>query len=1286
MRTNKGFKNDLKTSIKSKFNTKKYSDAAKGKYFERLVTYFLQEDKEQKQRWKKIYSYRKFAAWYNNHSPTRTAKLPPTDQGIDLVAVTFDQKYFAFQCKYYDDDRQIIYREKINSFRDAVGSNNVWSGGILVTTSSRWSCNLVETTTLTDRYEFYIWDLLTLNKTSILWHPLIFYNRIEQLKVPPLFDHQKVAVQKVIKGFSNNKRGQLIMACGTGKTRVALTIAEALIKTIKEHRVRILVVVPSINLVGQLLNEFNNNAQVPFESFVVCSDTTAGEYSIVAAADILRMPAAVLKTGHRVSAELTGDNPHKQPVIIFSTYHSLPKIHQAQYSTTVNPTPVANFKFDLIVCDEAHRTTSYQRRTTDKQLFAMIHRDEQICGKRRLYMTATPKIYKIKDDIRQTKLAKDEIEVISMDNEAIFGPQFYKYSFKQAIEDKQLVNYRMIIMVRDENSFRPADMQKLQNLFKTKFKVKVEPSKQITYLTKLLGLFEVVAGAVANKHGTQPFRSLNKIICFNSNLGRRTATKKSSNDQWSSPGSRHNQFFAAQIQDYAAQLNPRFKHHTWSWQHIEAKTPSDQRQASLTWLAKTSAANETRVISNVRCLGEGVDVPALDGVVFLDPRQSTIDIIQAIGRVMRRAEGKTEGYVVLPIVCNPQTLNHNVREDDPALKRQNQQWLSIIKVINALAAHDERLSDQLMEFKINPDYSKKINRSIINDVINIVGPVQPNFPFARVDVKIRAIIALAGPRARSQPEYMKYIGTIAKDIKNQFNARNHQYQEEVQQLTTAISNYWKTECSFQDALTLTIQHLIIQPCLKRVFVTLDYMRHNPVVRALNNMVTNFRTFLIKKINNDKVWDYFLLFLDQQTQQIRTITNVVKQDEQRQTFLINFFNDFWKFGFPAEQKKYGIVYTPLPVIKWMVAGLDFLIKTKLNLPAGIKNQQVKIIDPFAGTGSFLTYICEQYAGQNVADFIKNKIFAVEIQPVAYYWTWIRLLTLAAKSQHSNFDLTDHLLWADTLKLKVHFQNTKNDFDFWPQLNRTKNHFLTTLKTTNIIISNPPYSQIFGANKGFKQLYPAVADFIQQHWSKHPVYKFNASKMYNLATFALAWTVQLLTHSSCNAGIIAFICPNTFFKGKGGPAIRAYLNHHFTDIYALDLHGNFYDLQLQGVKTEGQNIFGNRSTTGIHIIFLIWKQKLSYHQLGLVNYCDVNRFLPAQNLTTSAKEKFLNNYPLTKLINDHQFQALTLNQEGGWLGKLVNYNYFWKLNTVFKNYLGGFRGGGTIKFSLILTKLS
>ena len=1266
-------KNNLNTLLKNQFKHWSKDTFAVGDFFERLAFYFLTRDKAQKQCWKKIWRYPDFARWYNRSSGINVnCLLPNDDQGIDLVALSNDaHEYFAIQCKYYHNDKKIIYRKDINSFLAAIGRNQIFKGAVLITTNARLSANLEKTIFCTDRYKFMFWDFDVLNRASFSWRALIFDHQFEQQKIPELFPHQQEAIQKVWQGFKTKNRGQLIMACGTGKTRTALEIVQLCIEQKPAQQVKILVAVPSINLVSQTLNEFNVCARIPFSSVVVCSDDSVSKRADEI--DILRMPIPVLKTSEQIYKKLTTDCHSHEPIITFSTYNSLPKISQAQYSIAPPlKSKKLNFQFDLIICDEAHRTTS--RRQGQHTFFTMVHNDEQIYGHKRLYMTATPKIYEIKDEIQAAQLMRDDIKVISMHDKTVFGTPFFKYSFKQAIEDKRLVNYRLVVMTRDSKSFPSFMMER----FKQDFSLK--GSRQLTYLTKLLGSFEVAAGDVINKDHSKTFTALRKIICFNQIVGKKAQCPS----DFSSPGSFWNHKFAEYIQKYAGVVNPRLKKHHWSWEHIDASTSSYERRKILDWLDRTPTANETRVVSNVACLGEGVDVPALDAVLFLDPKQSTIDIIQAIGRVMRKAPGKTEGYIILPIVCNQGALNQTIREDDPALKQQNIQWKTIIKVVNALAAHDERLSDELMRFKIGGHDSQcaKTKKPRFMEHIDLVYPrthEQPSL-LLKIDVKIRAIIALAGERARSQSDYMSYIGTVAKDIKDKFNTDYRSYQTEIKHLQSAIAHYWKTNCSLEDALTLAMQHLIIQPCIARIFPDTNWMQDNPVVQTLNAMVAKFRDFFTTKIKHDRVWDYFLLFLENQKQTLQNVKNLTTREEQTEQFVVDFFNDFWKHGFPIEQKQYGIVYTPMSVVKWMVQGLDFLIKNELQLPLGLKDDQIKILDPFAGTGSFLIYIARNYGITNLIDFISRKIFGIEIQPVAYYWTWIRLLILLHNSWStteqdlSGINLRPNLLWSDTLKLTFLGKNEQACLPLWSELDKAKINFVNRLKTINIIISNPPYKQITSEKMSLREQYPIICKFIKQNWATHPKYKFKACKIYNLATFTLAWTIQMIEKNNFKQGIICFICPNTFFKGKGSPAIREWLNRRFIKIYALNLRGNLRDLQLRGVKEEGENIFGNRSVAGIQIIFLVWHQKSNYKTLGTVKYYDVNRFLTNNDFSTKAKIHFLHEYSLSKLTKNHKFKTLQLNQEGGWLDEIVDYNFFWKTDDIFENSINGLRAGG------------
>ncbi|WP_273760873.1 DEAD/DEAH box helicase family protein, partial [Bartonella sp. ML70XJBT.G] len=400
-----------------------------GTLFENLVMAYLMQDPLQKQEYEKVQTY---SEWAEEHDEDGR------DIGIDLVATIRDQGgYAAIQCKCYDASH-IIKKEDIDSFIAASGKK-IFTRRILVdSTESNWSDNAHNTC---DGQEVRIQqiNLFDLENSQIDWGA---YKEQGQavLKEQPkkkLLDHQIEALEKVCEGLKEADRGKLIMACGTGKTFTSLKIAE----TIAGKGKRVLFLVPSLALMSQTIREWTLDTEVPLRSFAVCSDTQVGKRRKGKQDDEAGLDASDLVLPATTDAKELARKANKTSLdvmtVVFSTYHSIQVISDAQKDYGLP-------EFDLIICDEAHRTTGVVLGTDKHESeFIKVHDNSIIRGKKRLYMTATPKIFA--DSAKKQAHEMNGI-LASMDDEALYGKELYTYTFSKAVKNELLVPYKIIVL------------------------------------------------------------------------------------------------------------------------------------------------------------------------------------------------------------------------------------------------------------------------------------------------------------------------------------------------------------------------------------------------------------------------------------------------------------------------------------------------------------------------------------------------------------------------------------------------------------------------------------------------------------------------------------------------------------------------------------------------------------------------------------------------------------------------------------------------------------------------
>lgn len=594
------------------------SDPAKrGRQFEHFVKWFLKADPE--------WSTQVDQVWLWNEWPERWG----ADCGIDLVFRHRNGEHWAVQAKCYSPDHDIT-KHDVDKFLSESNRPLIQHRLLIATTdriggNARQVCDAQEKPVI----RFLLSDL----ECAALDYPATFaaLPQAKRKARPEPRDHQKEATTAVVQGLQAADRGQLIMACGTGKTYVTLWVKEQLAAQ------RTLVMVPSLGLLSQILREWTFAAATPFEVLCVCSDQTVGARgSDEAIHHVADLAFPVTSDADEVRRFIAGTGNR----VVFSTYQSSAVIAAAQADTAIPA-------FDLVVADEAHRCAG--KAGSD---FTAILDNAQIRSARRLFATATPRTY----SSTVHKAAEDRgVEVVGMDNAALFGEVLHALPFGQAIERKLLTDYRVVIIGVDD----PTIAQWIANRELVSTGTGIETDSES--LAAQIGLLKAVKDY-----------DLKRIISFHSRVKRAEA-------------------FAADIGGIMAWLGDEHRPAgTLRADFVSGNMPAGKRKAKLDQL-KALGAEERGVLSNARCLSEGVDVPALDGVAFIDPRSSQVDIIQAVGRAIRLSPDKKAGTIVLPVFIKA--------GEDAIGTIEASNFKPVWEVLNALKAHDDVLACELDQIR-----------------------------------------------------------------------------------------------------------------------------------------------------------------------------------------------------------------------------------------------------------------------------------------------------------------------------------------------------------------------------------------------------------------------------------------------------------------------------------------------------------------------------------------------------------------------------------------------------------
>ena len=637
------------------------SPREKGTYFEELIIPYLKNEATYKDIYSDVWLH---ADW------ARKFGYDANDVGVDLVAQTRGTNEFhAIQAKCYGTDKT-IYKADIDSFFTASGKS-YFSRRIIITTTNNWAKNADDA--LRDQQPPVTKiDLNDLENSQIDWsrykpnETIVFKTKF------PIKPHQANALAEVKKGLRTADRGKLIMACGTGKTFTSLKAGKGK---------RVLFLVPSLSLLSQTLTEWTQQSLISLHSFAVCSDREVGKKrskgdndAVNTYAHELRFPATTNHESLAKAMEKRHDGEHMS--VVFSTYHSIDVINKAQTLSGLAD-------FDLIICDEAHRTTGATFAGDDESNFVKVHDQDFIKSKKRLYMTATPRIY---HDLAKAKAEQEDAVLCSMDDPALYGEELFTINFSEAVYLGLLCDYKVIVLTVSQDHIS----SRLQSLLKDENnQLKVDDA------AKIIGCWKALSKQ--NEDASDDLEPMRRAVAFCQVIEPASVNAKSTTHKVSSKNIAA--MFKGVVNAYQKQDEER---HTLKCEaeHVDGSMNASQKEAKLNWLKEESPANTCRILSNVRCLSEGVDVPALDAVLFLTPRNSQVDVVQSVGRVMRNAPGKDRGYVILPVVIPSGVEPHEALND-------NKTYKVVWEVLQALRSHDDRFDAMINKLDlIGKDHNK----------------------------------------------------------------------------------------------------------------------------------------------------------------------------------------------------------------------------------------------------------------------------------------------------------------------------------------------------------------------------------------------------------------------------------------------------------------------------------------------------------------------------------------------------------------------------------------------------
>ena len=971
------------------------SEVEKGRFFERLMKKFFIEDPVYKERFTHVWLW---SEWANLKS-----SFDGGDTGIDLVAEEREGGYCAIQCKCYAPGTQIS-KPHLDSFISA-SARDPFTARIVVDTGDGWGPNAVKTIASLKpscgvlRFgdlESRPFDWPDLSRAQP--EELTFQHELFRLR-----PHQKAAFDGVSGGFADHDRGKLIMACGTGKTFTALRIAEA-VAGIGE---RVLYLVPSITLFQQSMREWASQQAIPHRYIGICSDTRAGSNDEDASLQELEIPVttdplAIIRALREARSDVM--------TVVFCTYHSLGLVERAQDEGAP--------AFDIIICDEAHRTTGIERPDDKTSPFVLVHDGKRIRAARRLYMTATPRLY---TEGARAKAASHNIEVFSMDDPATYGPEFHRLPFSRAVEQDLLSDYKVVVLAMSEQHVDAALQSHLAS---------GESEINITDAAKIVGCWRALQNP-ENKGSDKPVHRLKRAIAFTNTI----RSSKLLEDHWDDIVGQ-----AVGLLQEAERANV-FRCET---RHVDGQHHALDRKARIEWL-KGESEGACRILSNARCLSEGIDVPALDAVLFMSPRNSHVDIVQAVGRVMRKAGGKTYGYIVLPVAV-PAGIDPAEALDD------NERFAAVWSVLRALRSHDDRFDAEINKIDLNERPTDRIIFSgdgIDGDPYRFEleqGLLPLDLPSGAIYAKI---VEKCGDR--------KYWETWAKDVANIFSSLVHRIEGLLDNSENETLREWFE--SFHEELKVSInesinrdsaidmmaQHILTRPVFEALFEQYDFAGGNPVAQALDALRKDFGEFGLENEVSD---------LERFYESVRMRARGLDNSKARQHVLMELYEKFFATAMKKDADRLGIVYTPVEIVDFILASADRVLHDQFG--RSLSDEGVHVLDPFTGTGIFLVRLLQStlIRDTDLTRKYLKELHANEIVLLAYYIAAIHIEEAfhGRREVDSAYEPFGGIVLTDTFNL--HTDRTGFPKTWLPD--NSKRAERQQKLPIQVIVGNPPWS--------------------------------------------------------------------------------------------------------------------------------------------------------------------------------------------------------------------------------------
>ena len=1120
----------------------------KGTKYEAACVYFLRSDPFWASYLSRVGTLEEALAWED--CPVHDTK----DNGIDLMAQVADTgEWVAIQCKCYDPDKTLPKGVCDSFFAYALTHAGI--DDLMVMTSAAGPGANLERQLQSSACMLV--DTAKMAASNIDWTPFIEGGApAERVTYDPR-PHQEEAIAAIEEAFAAHDRCKAVMACGTGKTLTSLRLTE---DWMQGEAGTILFCAPSISLVGQSMREWMGQARVPMSSLVVCSDSRASRRtdSLPSTLADFEYPATTspesLFRSYQASRRANPDGL----VVVFSTYQSIDVIHEAQQMGLP--------EFDLIVCDEAHRTTGNALPGTDlseASSFMKVHYDSNVRARKRLYMTATPRIY---GETAKRKGAEEDYTIASMDDESIYGPTAYQIKFGEAVEKKLLTDYKVVVLAVQEDALGehlfgvddegvdaaaldPSDIGKIIGCWKGLIDHGDSAPDDATGLGGMLVVDDV-------DRVSADARPLHRAVGFCSTINDSKTIAEA---------------FSQTVEKYAEDVHDELPLKC-VLRHVDGSMPADARSRNIAWLGGDVADDECRILTNARCLAEGIDVPNLDAVIFFNAKNSTVDVVQAVGRVMRRAEGKDYGYIILPIFV-PAGMTPEEALDDSKV------FANVWSVLQALRSHDERIEARVNALALQQEAEKlepprstdhrgwdegnptkaELEAQKAAEIAQGVQMQLSLFPVERWEKAVRTTLVKKCGTRIYWDEWAEDVAKIAQRHIDRIGALvrvDEGVAADFAVFLKGLRDSLNPGITEDEAVQMIAQHMITVPVFDALFGDFEFAKSNPVSIAIDKFLDTLSGHRIEEASDAEV-------LDDVYASVRRRAAQIQSDAARQQLIRDLYEKFFKVAFKATSEKMGVVYTPTEVIDYILRETDRVLKREFG--KSLADDGVHILDPFAGTGSFMAHLIESdlIPDDKLENKYKHEMHSNEILLLAYYIMTVNIEYAYHSRMGGEYAPFEGAVLTDTFQM-TEASNTLDEAVFSENTERVRRQNELPIR---VIVGNPPYSvgQKSANDNNQNDSYPTLDGRIAETYAAKTT-ATNKNSLYDSYIRAFRWASDRIKER----GVVCFVSNGGWIDGSSSNGFRKCLASEFNSVYVFNLKGNqnTSDWRREGARSSMQ----------------------------------------------------------------------------------------------------------------------